>query len=509
MEINILDKQTVQSILFDINSWQNKQRKEDEWASYQINEGLLKEYVISELRKLFPKNHRKMRVSDINVLKKVMDKISKAYSMPPQRLLPEASLEVNTELNKLYKNGKFNQAFRYFDLVYNRHKYGLLWANYDQESDQYRPQALKPFEYDIIKDQNTGVVKCVVLSYPDLEITQNGINGALPDSVSDGLNQLIAESQFDSGSESKVYALWTDTQHAVVVANKKTLKTASGTDINYAITYVPIEGNPSNVNPLGELPFVYLQKGDAVDYPVSNPLASQTINFNIFYSDMLTAATMQGFGQAVFKYPEGSEVKDVEIGYMSAVKLPQSTAPDAKDTDFNYVNANPNLDGQQKVYLTYLKQILAEHGITNAQAINGENEQFSSGLDRLIASADVQWLIKENQEQYIEVENELFKKIKAWERLKGNTMFEQYEEIKVIYEKPQVMISDTDKLNNIKMLLELGLKNRAQALQILDPNLSEDQAKEQILMIDSERMGVMTESENTPQDKVEDEAEVS
>ena len=501
MEINILDQSVVQSIIFAINSWQNKQRKEKEWDSYQINEGLMREYVIAELKKLFPKNHRKMRTSDINVVKQVIDKVSKAYSFPPMRFIPESTPEINNNLNALYKNGKFNQAFRYFDQIYNRHKYALMWANYDAENDQYRPQALKPFEYDLIKDSNTNQVLCVILSYPDLEITQSGLNGSVPAEISDGLNQLIVESQFDSGSESKVYALWTATQHAVIVVQKKVTKTAQKTDINYAITYVDIDGNPQNINPLGKLPFVYLQNGDAIDYPVSNPLPAQAIQYNVLSSDLYTAGTMAGFGQAVFKFPEGSEIKDIEIGYMTAVKLPQSTIPDSPETDFTYVNASPNLEGQQKLCLTYLKQVLADCGITGSQSVTGENEKFASGIDRLIATADVQSHIRNNQEQYLDVENDLFQLIKGWESLKGNNEFEQYEEIKVIYEKPQVMISDTEKLNNIKMMIDLGLSNRWQAKQMIDPNLSDDQAKEQIAMVDEERIGTNIQE---PTDQVPD-----
>jgi hypothetical protein len=273
------------------------------------------------------------------------------------------------------------------------------------------------------------------------------------------------------------------------VVQKKVVKTTQKTDINYAITYVDIEGNPQNINPIGELPFVYLQNGDDADYPNPNPLTAQAIQYNVLSSDLYTAGTMQGFGQAVFKYPEGSEIKDIEIGYMSAVKLPQSTMPDSPETSFDYVNANGNLEGQQKLCLTYLKQVLADFGITGAQSVTGENEKFSSGIERLIATADVQWLIKENQEQYLEVENELFKKIKAWEKLKGNNEFEQYDDIKVIYEKPQVMISDTEKLNNIKTQIELGLASRWQGKQMMNPNLSDDQAKEQIALVDEERIG--------------------
>lgn len=500
MQIDILDKQTVHQILFETNSYQNKARKEREWDSYQIKEGLVREYVKAQLKTLFPKNHLKMRISDVNITKKVIDKISKAYSLPPQRIIPGASVDQNDSLNEIYKEGEFNCAFRNFDWIYNLHRYSLMWVNYDYEESEYEVSALKPFEYDIVRDPNSGDLLCVVLSYPDIEITTNGLKGNIPVEISDGINQLIQESQFDSGSEHKVFALWTPENHVVVIWSKKTTMTASGKkEYSYSVTYVPIDSNPENINPLGMLNFVYKQKSDSIDYPTSNPLAQQTINYNIFNSDILTAATMQGFGQAVFKYPEGSDIIEQEVGYMNAIKLPQSTMPDAKETSFEFQNASPNLDGWQKLILTYLKQVLAEHGITSSQAIDGETEKFASGLDRMIAQADVQWIIQENQENYLEVENDVFEIVKAYENLNGNFEFNEFEEIKVIYQKPTVQISDSEKLNNIKMLLDMGLTDKAGALMILDPNLSEEQAQEKLAKIDQETILVRQAVNNLAQ----------
>lgn len=505
MKIDILNKDVIHNIIYEINSFQNKQRKEKEWDAYQIKEGMLREYVKAELKRLFPKNHSKMRVSDVNITKKVIDKISKAYSIPPKREIPGATEEVNTSLNNIYKNGEFNCAYRNFDWILNLHKYGLFWVNYDSDLDNYYPMSLKPFEYDIIRDQNNGELECVILSYPGIEITTHGVSGSIPASISDGINQLIQESQFDSGAENKVYALWNNENHVVVVWSKKKIVSATKVDYQYSVTYVPIDGNPNNINPLGVINFVYKQKGDAIDYPVKNPITDQSINYNVIQSDILTASTMQGFGQGVLKYPAGAEILEQEVGYMTAIKLPQDTTPDSKETSFQFENPSPNLEGWQKIILTYLKQVLAEHGINSAQSIDGETEKYASGLDRLIASADVQWIIQENQEIYLELENNVFEIVKAWESLKGNKEFTQFDEIKVIYQKPTVQISDSEKLNNIKMLLDMGLVDKEGALQILDPNLSVEQAKEKIASFNAPNEAVLRLiSNNKPQNNKED-----
>lgn len=507
MQIDLLDINTVTRIIEDVESEQNRERKRKEWEAYQCVEGNTREYVYNILKKAFPKTHSKMRVSDVSVSKKVVDKLSEAYCKPPVRDITSDSEEEKNVFHDIYKKGKFNIAYQNYDSIYNLHKHGLFWVDYDFTKQIYRPMALRAFEYDVIKDPNTNELLCVCLSYPDLSVTRQLLSsGSL--SLSDGMNQLISESQFDSGTESKIYALWTAQNHVIVVGKKKVL--ASGqTKVNYAVTYIDIPNNPQKINPLGKLNFVYKQKGQSADYPVLNPITAQSINFNLFYSDTMTAATMQGFGQGIFKYPEGSEITEIEIGYMNAIRLPQSTMPDAPDTDFTYVNASPNLSEQRALALEYLSLVLGDHGINSSQALSKDPTKFSSGLDRLLANADVQKIIELNQQTYHDLEQEVFDIIKAWELSLGKSSFSDVEEISVYYEKPQMLISETDKINNLEKLIGMGLISKADALMKINPNLTKEQAEEKLSQIQEEKLNSMQafqlpENENTTEDQVEE-----
>lgn len=482
MQINILDPNIVKLIITDIDGTENLERKRNEWVAYQATQGMLKDYVTARLQTLFPKNFRKMRISDIAVSQKVVDKLANAYCESPIRTLPGESKEAQQEVDKIYKQGKFNSAYQDFDEIFNLHRHGLYWVDYDYDKKNFKTSALRPFEYDLVRDPNTGEVLCVILNYPDQDITRRQLFGSLESqsSMSDGINQLITESQYDSGTQSKVYALWTKTNHVVVVVKKKEIKNTQGTSVNYAITYVAIPNNPQNINPLGAIPFVYKQSSSAIDYPTFNPITDQTINFNILYSDLLTAASMQGFGQAVFSYPADAEIKELEIGYMSAIKLPQSMEPTAPKSEYKFENANPDLDGQQKTYLTYLKQVLSQHGITSNQAIAGDVESFASGLDRMIANADVNKTVQKNQTIYSELENEVFQLVRIWENLLGVNTFNNITDMLVYYPRPTVQISESEIIKNVIALLDAGLITKKKALMKLNPNLTPDQAEEEL-----------------------------
>lgn len=495
MNIDITDAEIVKLIIQDIESPQNKERKKQEWEAYQCTQGLMRNYVFKKVQELFPKNYRKMRVSDVSLSKKVMDKVSKAYSQNPVRSLEdEVADETKEMLDDIYKDGCFNSAFREFDESFNLHRYSNFWVNYDPVEKEYRPQNLRPYEYDLVRDPNSGKVLCVILNYPDLEITRQNLYFGADLAITDGVNQLIAESQVDSGAESKVYALWTDTQHAVVVVTRKVLKDFAGNvqKVEYAVTYVPLKDNPQNVNPLGRLPFAYKQKGSSVDYPFHNQITEQSINYNLMMTDLITAASIQGFGQAILSYPDNAEIKDVEVGLWSAVRLPQSRKPDDPKTEFKFESPSPDLAGQKQICDNYMYSVLSEHGIEGGQSSDqGSTQNFTSAADRYMASADVQWIVKENQEVYQELEQEVFEIIKLWESLNGNNALDKAEELKVYFPQPTINITESDKLKNIEMLLKLRLKTRPQALMILDPNLSEAQAESEIEAVDEESVNSM------------------
>ena len=119
-----------------------------------------------------------------------------------------------------------------------------------------------------------------------------------------------------------------------------------------------------------------------------------------------------------------------------------------------------------------------EHGLKNTSAVGSEGQDFSSGLQMAIANSSVQDEIEQNQQLYVGVEKEIFEIIKAWEAFKGNSVFKDDDEVSVIFKKPKVMISDAEVLANIEKRLSLGLIEKWEALRILDPNLSEDDARE-------------------------------
>lgn len=468
-ELDITKEPHVRQIIQEIEGEENKKRKRIAWIANQCLEGNQKEYVKARLNELYPKTSSKFRVGDISIVKKVNDKQAKAYKTPPVR---KCETDVETEkLGEIYKKYHFHRSLKEFDSIYNLHKHGVLWLTWqnaeevDAEDGNYVLHALAPYEYDIVRDQVSGVPIIFILKYADSDITEQS-------GIADGVEQTIAESQADTSANSKIYSIWSKDYYVKIqVQNNNGHKNKND---KMSIRYIE-----SKENAIGRLPITYVQKDNAIDYPVCSNLASQSISWNVSFSDLKTAASTQGHGQLVIKHPEGQKMKQLHMGMHTAISLPQSKKPDAKPTEANYISASPDLAGQLEVLKFDITNILDDEGIRAKGAIEGSTDKFSSGFDRLLSEADVQDLIEDNQTTYAdELEPDLFFNLKAHEEAMSQTTFNRTDNIEVYFEKPKVLISDKETLANIKQRDELGTLLPYEKHMILNPNLSEKQAKE-------------------------------
>jgi hypothetical protein len=97
---------------------------------------------------------------------------------------------------------------------------------------------------------------------------------------------------------------------------------------------------------------------------------------------------------------------------------------------------------------------------------------------------------------YVETEKQMFEIIKLWEKYIGVSIFEEKDELSVTFKKPKVLISDKETLDNIKMMMDMGLMKKHRALMELDPNLSEKDAIKEIEDIDNEKQENMNKVMN-------------
>jgi hypothetical protein len=250
---------------------------------------------------------------------------------------------------------------------------------------------------------------------------------------------------------------------------------------NSTIELVAIEGNPGNDNPFGILPFVWPNNGTS-NYPETNPMGNQAIEMNAMMSIYLTSGSMQ-IGQLVLEFPSDQPIGDSVHGLMASIKLPQSNDPEKKPTKASYISPTPDLAGQRQSILTFMSLILDQQSLGVTGAFDGE-QTFNSGLDRMIANADVQDAIEVNQEAYRDAEHQIYEIVST---MLGevNQGFSEENELQIVFRKPKMLITDKEKLENIKLMDDLNMLEPWEKLVIFDPNLSEDEAKKKMSLIEA------------------------
>lgn len=458
--MDLLNKQTVREVIAEIESSQNKTRREDEIKAFEVYAGDLKKHVKSRIMELYPKTYKSFSVSDLNVSRKITDKMSKAYKTAPLRVL--ANDKETQDYDQKMKDMDANRAWQVFDVYYNLHRYACMWFNYVNCGDEVKLvlRPLNPSQFSRVVD-SLGQTKVFAVNFPDSSLfTGND---------SDGTKSKIQDSLQDSADGSKRYALWSDSQHVIVWTNPSVE--------DCEIYYEPIEGNEESKNELGTIPAVFAQQGDNTALPIRNPLTNQSIEYNQQYSVMLTGASLQTFGHLILSHPEDQDApSDIYNSLFTYSTLPQRNGD--TPTTLDYLNPNPNLDSQLQVLQNYGHQIITEHLGDGAQNVSG-SDNFTSGLDRMIAMSDITNIIESNQQIYANVENNLFQIIKAYGASSESINYTT-ENLVVKYPKAKPIQSEAEILANIEKKMSLGLIEDFEALMMLDPNMTTKDAKRKI-----------------------------
>jgi hypothetical protein len=456
-----LTQEFIAKTINEIEMEQNRVRKRRAFNSSQIRTGKLKGFVEKRIAQMYPKTHEMYTVTDYSILKKIVDKKAKAYKEKPIRKVQdsEAATLAYAEICKRYN---LDTAMMYLDQSYNEHKYALMSVFMDREEESgkyyFNFYALEPYEYDVVKDEDGGL-EVVILSYPTNSITSTD---------GDSYNALIAEqSKSDEFLKERFYSFWTETEYQMIKVS------GDPSNDEVYIEFVPNPDNVNGVNPYGVLPFVYAPMDFDKNYPNPSPLPMQTVEFNALMSVYLTSANMQ-VGILKITRPEKQKINILSHSLYTAIEVPQSSRPEDPKADIDFISPTPNMSGHKEAIVTYLETILDEQGISSSQLVN-PNQNFSSGFDRLLSQADVQSTIEENQEIYEKVEQEIYEIVATQLASVGQNIL-PLDALTITYKKPKIMVSDKDKLDNLKQMKDLGLWSDAELLQMFDPNLSLEDA---------------------------------
>lgn len=512
-ESQLLDPAVRAKIIEEIESRENQTRKFQAYRRYQCYKDKTNHYVVEALLRQFDADtveEMRYALSNISIVKKVIDKLARVYSNGVERTISgneaetkklkdiEKRLDVNTALKK---TNRFLKLEKNVDLfvkpcpVQNFDGSETTWA--------IKLEALLPFLYDVVEDYyDRTKAMCVILSDyqpPATSLAQfDGKRSPIPliavpeqnANVPDGKDQIIADNPADQKNHSsptgeKTYVFWSKSLH--FTCNSKG-------------EIIPDEKNPENKNPLGvfnHINFAIDQDG-AFWAEGGDDLIDGAILINALITHTNHVGTVQGYGQF---YITGENLpRSIKVGPTKAI-IAEYKKDEQAEPKMGFLNANPQLDSLRSLIEMYIALFLT----TNNLSTSGVSTQLSSsgtlpsGIALIIDKAESLEDVQDQRQVFVDKEADIFEAINAVlttygdenliDELKGLSLSEGFKKnFSVKFNDPTPIMSEKEKLENLRLRQDLGIDTMLSLLMKDDPTLDEKQAEEKLKKLIEQRI---------------------
>ena len=480
-------------IISEIESTENKSRKAFSFYQSDILAGRMHEYVLRYLRdKLASSTVSEMTIiSSINLCKLIIEAEATLYRDSVERefynLSDDQREEVESIYNELSVDDKYMIANQYFKLQNQTH---IQWILKD---GTVKPRPLMAHHLDVIpmSDDPEKAEAYIISSFDRDFVSKERVGqsqrpglGEYP-FTANLVNEKIADAD-DWRKSAKRHVVWSKEYNFTMNGKAEIL-------------------SEETTNPLGIIPIVEIAKNKEFEYWIrqGQELSDFTIQFNAALSDAYHVVAMQGWGQAVFTGPDGLMPEVLKLGKNTVLRLPvDPNNPTA--VDFKYVTSGADIEGTLSAVKMLLTMFLSSRGLDPKKiAITNEQggQSFSSGLERLLSMIQEFESSKSDMSIFKMAEQESFEIIKKYIEVYSGTEFlpmfssalpeDCYMTVK--FKEPQMIQSDSEKLDLIQRKMEMGILSKARAYMEYYM-VDEETAAVELAEIDAEGMNARSQS---------------
>lgn len=491
--MEILTQADVEQIITEINDSSEITRRTKAKRRHDIYKDDGKKFLLEQIKREFSEEAiSEMRLAPLNLLKKIVQKRSQVYKVPPVRVsqTPTDQTLVDYYVEELDINMAMIKANQYFTLHSNTALYCVPFEG------ELKLSVNPPQLYSIKPKQNdkTEVDVWTFSAFnqsgsvtPNMDVpAATGVEGwsREPGDLTEG--DMIASNEKRTETLGNQYIIWSDAQH--ITANEKG-----------KIISEPMEDG-SYPNPIGKAPVVNLAK-DRDNEPWANQFEDAvdlSLAIMMGWTDLLTIAKHQGF--SILTIVSKEEPKQLKIGVNKAVWLRKKD--DGDNPTISYVQANSPLAEYKDLLMDLLALLLSTNNMP-PNSIGGINsrQSYTSGFHALIEMADVVEAVEMDKPYLKSAELELWEIIALWHNwmydmgmlepeAQALGKFSNEFELDIIYRDIKPIESIQEKIATIKDLNSLGLINRLDSLQMLYPDMNVDMIKQKLVEIDNEARGV-------------------
>jgi len=403
------------------------------------------------------------RIAPINILKRIVDKLSKIYQQNPSRHVIDGS-EADSELLKWYENSfKIDQKMNVCNEFFNLFKTSLIQPYLHNRIPQLR----------------------VIPSDRFLPYSDDNVDPTNPTAI------IIydRESVDSAGNRTKVYYIFTDTEF--LIFNDKG-----------EILYDEMAefGNPEGINEIGKIPFIYVNRSNNLLVPYQDTDTKRlTVLISVLLSDLNLGVLFQSYSILY-----GINVQSHNLSFNpNAFWILENEDPEKKP-EIGMIKPQIDIDAVLGLIQSELSFWLNSRGIRPGSIGELTNTNFSSGISKMIDEMDAFEERKKQVDFFTDAENSLWDLIFNYMNpywVKNNMidtkhLFTPTADVQINFAPQVPMLQRADLIKELKEELSAGFTSRRRALQQLNPKLSEEEIDDLIAEIDGERTIDVSRSED-------------
>lgn len=498
-EEQILDVHFRANIIKEIVGSENVQRKRDAENRYKIFKDQTKEFVLKRIKDEQGSESAQEvehRISNISFCKKMVEKKARVYDHGVQRIVTGIENEEEKEYrqDQIQKQASivgFNACMQkvnnFSELQKNATVKAMPYLNPATGKWRYKPFPLNPHFYDVIEDGNNPELPLVhIFSYfhDGIDSNQSTLTSGIRsnDDVNfrfgDGVDQYIADSPRDDFIDNVRYIWWSHNYHFTTDSKGNIIDSVSPPDLK---------------NPIGMSCFVDFSIDQDNHYWAigGDDIIDAAVLLNMLLTDLYYISRYQGLG--IFYFFGRGVPKQIKIGPKEVLTL------DIREGDpspqIGFANSNAPLDQHMKMIEQHLAFILSTNNIM-ATSIQGSLTAATaqSGIQEIVQRSENVGDVEASQQLYVDGEPKIFRIMAKWHNLYLNKglldddlaalgPMDENIQLMVKFEKPQVMLSDKEKLEVYKMREELGIDSEIDLIMKDNPLLTRDEAEQRFKQI--------------------------
>jgi hypothetical protein len=415
------------------------------------------------------------RISPINVLIKIVDKLSKIYQQDPSRVVLDGN-DTDTELLRYYERSfRMNNTMNVSNECFNLYKNNLLQVYASKGMPQLRSIPSDRF----------------------LVYSNDPVDPLNPTHV-----VLIYGSEKDKyGQDNVIYHLYSD-EEFIIYDSKGDIRRDKMAQY----------GNEEGINEIGKMPFVYINRSKSLLVPLADTdTLRMTVLIPVLLSDLNLAAMYQSFSVMY-----GINVDDENLVMApNAFWMFKSDGTTDGTPQIGSIKPETDIDSVLKLIQSQLGFWLQSKGIRAGAVGDLTTENMASGISKMVEESDTTDDRKKQVGYYDPAEDQLWELITKYMhpyfinsgQVDPMPLFSPNARIETNFAQQTPMTNRKNAIEEIVAEMDAGLISKKEAIRRLDPHLTDEEIEQRLDEASDERNFMIGDQNEDRQNQTANESE--